>query len=54
MKPVDVHFWAVWWGNSQIEEYKQHVGYFNSEYGMQSLLPLSSMKLFLNEEDLED
>jgi|LauGreDrversion4_2_1035121.scaffolds.fasta_scaffold272057_1 beta-mannosidase len=54
MKVGDVHYWSVWWGNSPIEYYKEKVGYFNSEYGMQSLLPMSSMKLFLNEEDLDD
>ena len=54
MKVADVHYWAVWWGEAPIEYYKEKVGYFNSEFGMQSLLPMSSMKLFLNEEDMED
>ena len=50
----DVHYWGVWWGGSAVEEYEQRVGLFNSEYGMQSLLPMSSMKVFMNvEEDMQ-
>ena len=54
MKVSDVHYWVVWWGGAQVEAYKDRVGYFNSEYGMQSLLPMSSLKLFLSDEDMED
>ena len=54
MKVADIHYWAVWWAGAPIEGYKDRVGYFNSEFGMQSLLPMSSLKLFLNEEDIQD
>jgi beta-mannosidase len=50
----DVHYWTVWWGGSSVDQYEQRVGLFNSEYGMQSLLPMSSMKQFLNAEDLKE
>lgn len=33
----DVHYWGVWWGMAPIESYRQKVGRFVSEYGMQSL-----------------
>ena len=48
----DVHYWAVWWGAAPIEAYENNVGLFTSEYGMQSLLPMSSMLKFLAPEDL--
>lgn len=48
----DVHYWTVWWGGSAIEEYENRIGLFNSEFGMQSLLPMSSLRSFLDEDDL--
>lgn len=36
-KRGDVHYWGVWWGLAPIESYRQKVGRFVSEYGMQSL-----------------
>ena len=49
----DVHFWAVWWGSMKLEDYEFNIGLFNSEFGMQSFLPLTTMKLFLPENDLK-
>jgi beta-mannosidase len=37
-----------------VDFYKERVRYFNSEYGMQSLMPMSSLKLFLSEEELSE
>ena len=34
-----------------MDQYEYRVGLFNSEFGMQSLLPMSSMKQFLIAED---
>ena len=44
----------MWWGGSTVEDYENRVGLFNSEYGMQSLLPMSSLKQFLTKEDLKE
>lgn len=32
----DVHYWGVWWGLADYRSYKQKVGRFVSEYGMQA------------------
>ena len=44
----NVHYWLVWWGSADLETYETHLGRFNSEYGMQSMMPLSSVKLFVD------
>ncbi len=31
----DVHYWGVWWGREPFERYRERVGRFHSEYGMQ-------------------
>jgi beta-mannosidase len=43
--------WLVWAGQADIEEYNTHVGRFNSEYGMQGMIPMSSIKNFTNASD---
>ncbi len=43
----DVHFWAVWWGGMRLEAYEHNMGLFNTEFGMQSFLPMATMNLFL-------
>ena len=39
----DVHFWLVFWAMSDFDTYERTVGRFNSEYGMQGLIPISSI-----------
>ncbi len=45
----DVHYWGVWWGMEPFSAYETHVGRFVSEYGFQSMPPLSSFRLFAGE-----
>lgn len=40
----DVHYWGVWWGLAPIESYREKVGRFVSEYGMQSLPEYPSLQ----------
>lgn len=42
----DSHYWGVWWGLEPIEKYKEKVPRFMSEYGMQSLPNITSIKKF--------
>ncbi|CDW90651.1 beta-mannosidase [Stylonychia lemnae] len=42
----DIHMWLVWANQEDIEIYNTHVGRFNSEYGMQGMIPMSSIKQF--------
>ena len=42
----DSHYWAVWAGEKPIEYYINHTGRFVSEYGMQGMLCMDSMKKF--------
>jgi len=43
--------WIVWASQGDIEEYNTHVGRFNSEYGMQGMLPMSSIRKFTSPSD---
>ncbi|HET6990997.1 MAG TPA: glycoside hydrolase family 2 protein, partial [Bacteroidia bacterium] len=45
-KSGDVHYWGVWWGNEPFSSYDNHVGRFMSEYGMQSLPDLTTIRKF--------
>jgi beta-mannosidase len=45
-KQGDVHYWGVWWGKEPVEKYKEKVGRFNSEYGMQSFPDISTVEKF--------
>lgn len=47
----DVHYWGVWWGKEPVESYNDKVGRFNSEYGMQSLPALQTIREFALESD---
>lgn len=47
----DVHYWLIWWGGSDIVNYEMRLGRFNSEFGMQSLLPMSSIEQFIPSDD---
>lgn len=42
----DIHFWRVWAMGTPLEEYKEYIGRFNSEYGMQSVPEYSSIIRF--------
>lgn len=43
----DSHYWGVWWGLQDWEEFKTHTGRFVSEYGMQSLSDNAVWKKYL-------
>jgi beta-mannosidase len=49
-KSGDIHYYGVWGACSDIEEYKNYIGRFNSEYGMQGMIDLSSMRKFSSED----
>jgi beta-mannosidase len=38
--------WMVWAGQNDIEDYNKYVGRFDSEYGMQGMIPMSSIRKF--------
>lgn len=42
----DIHYWGVWAGGEPFETYNQYIGRFNSEYGMQGMLSMDSIKKF--------
>ncbi|MER3471609.1 MAG: glycoside hydrolase [Chitinophagaceae bacterium] len=45
-KKGDVHYWGVWWGKEPVKKYNEKVGRFNSEYGMQGMPDLKTIKQF--------
>ena len=47
----DIHFWRVWGGGTEIEEYERYVGRFNSEYGIQAMPDISSIEQYTAPED---
>ena len=47
----DMHYWGVWHGEHPLENYRDRVGRFMSEYGFQSLLSGASAEAFTNPED---
>jgi beta-mannosidase len=52
-KKGDVHYWGVWWGKEPVEKYKEKVGRFNSEYGMQGMPDIKTIKEFTIPGDLD-
>jgi len=52
-KKGDVHYWGVWWGQEPVEKYNEKVGRFNSEYGMQGMPDLKTIKAFATAADLD-
>jgi beta-mannosidase len=50
----DIHYWNVWAGKADIEDYNLFVGRFNSEYGMQGILEMSSIKRFTIPSDWDE
>jgi beta-mannosidase len=47
----DVHYWGVWWGKEPVETYREKTGRFNSEYGMQGMPVMPSIRQFSLPED---
>jgi beta-mannosidase len=45
-KKGDVHYWGVWWGKEPVEKYNEKVGRFISEYGMQGIPDMKTIKQF--------
>ncbi len=52
-KQGDVHYWGVWWGKEPVEKYKDKVGRFNSEYGMQGFPDMKTIRQFAVPADLD-
>jgi beta-mannosidase len=48
----DMHNWAVWADEFPYEKYEELVGRFMSEYGLQSMPQMSTIRKFAKEEDL--
>jgi beta-mannosidase len=44
MTEGDSHYWGVWWGLEPIEKYNEKVPRFMSEFGMQAMPDLSTLK----------
>ena len=42
----DVHYWGVWWGRAPFETYRDRVGRFHSEYGMQAYPAWATVRAF--------
>jgi beta-mannosidase len=45
-KKGDVHYWGVWWGKEAVSRYQQKIGRFMSEYGMQGMPDMRSIRAF--------
>ena len=48
----DVHFWDVWNGNCEFDEYRKHKFRFCSEYGFESLPSIKTIKEFCPPEEM--
>lgn len=47
-----MHYWGVWHGKDNFEDYRKYVGRFMSEYGFQSLPEMSTIRKFTEESQL--
>lgn len=47
----DVHFWHVWNGGCELDEYRKHKFRFCSEYGFESLPSMKTVEAFCPEEE---
>ena len=52
-KKGDVHYWGVWWGKEKVEKYREKVGRFVSEYGMQGMPDMKTIREFADTSDLD-
>lgn len=50
-KKGDVHYWGVWWGKEPVEKYNEKFGRFMSEYGMQGMPDMKTIKQFSLSQD---
>lgn len=48
----DNHYWGVWWGMLDFEEYWNNTGRFMSEYGFQGIPNMKSLKKFIPADSL--
>lgn len=48
----NVHYWMVFWGQADFLAYEGTLGRFNSEYGMQSMTHMSSIRQFNGDADM--
>ena len=49
----DNHYWGVWHGGDDFDEFEKNVGRFISEYGMQSFPGMSTIMKFAEKKDLD-
>lgn len=47
----DVHYWGVWWGQEDFDNYRTKIPRFMSEFGFQSFPALKTVKKYAVEED---
>ncbi|MCE3283448.1 MAG: beta-mannosidase [Chitinophagaceae bacterium] len=47
----DVHYWGVWWGKEPVEKYNEKAGRFVSEYGMQGMPGIKTIRQFSESKD---
>lgn len=47
----DVHYWGVWWGQEDFDNYRTKIPRFMSEFGFQSFPSLKTVKKYANESD---
>lgn len=52
MTDGDSHYWGVWWGKEPISNYKVKVPRFMSEYGMQAMPDMHSIREFCSKKNL--
>jgi beta-mannosidase len=48
----DLHYWGVWWGLEPFEQYKNKVGRFVSEFGVQAMPSLDLLNKYLPRDSL--
>jgi beta-mannosidase len=53
-KKGDVHYWGVWWGKEPVEKYNEKVGRFNSEYGMEGMPDMKTIRQFSVDSNVSD
>lgn len=49
----DSHYWGLWWGMEDWETFKTHTGRFVSEYGMQAMSNVETIKTYVPANDLK-
>ena len=49
----DSHYWGLWWGMEDWETFKKHTGRFVSEYGMQAMPNVETIKTYVPANDLK-